>query len=64
MKVRYKQNDSAIARTVIQRIDNLIINGEPITNASQLLKVPGVDGLVAEIAADAVLRNARQDTKN
>jgi hypothetical protein len=64
MKFRFKQHDIVIIKTIIDRIENFEVNGNQVTNAAQLLKIPGVDRLVSEIASDAVMRNAEQDSKN
>jgi len=45
-------------------IDNLTVNGEPVKTAKDALDKPGLDLLFAEVVANIMGANAREDLKN
>ena len=57
-------NRSEAVRLAVVSIENLFVNGVEIKTARQLLDVPGISSLIAELATEVILNTAKKDLGN
>lgn len=62
--VRLKPDRQGMFMAGVVKIENLKMNGENITTAREMLARPGLDLLMAEVIADVLSQNSREDLKN
>ena len=62
--VRLKPDRQAMFLAAVVKIENLKVKGEAITSAREMLARPGMDLLMAEVVADVLGQNSREDLKN
>lgn len=55
-------DNELLVKLGVVRIDGLIVNGKPVTTAQQFADLRGFDRLYAEVAAEVLTMNAREDT--
>ena len=62
--VRLKPDRQGMFLAGVVRIENLKVNGETVASAKDMLARPGLDLLMAEVIADVLGQNSREDLKN
>jgi len=64
VRVAIKPDQERMFKLAVRKIENLEVNGRPLTTAGDVLSTPGLDLLFIEVSLYVLTMNAEQDSKN
>lgn len=62
--VKIVPDKPALFMAAVLRIENLVVNKEPVGQARDVMQKPGLDFLFLEVVANVIAQNAKEEPKN